>query len=532
MIMKKNIITILGIVSLMFSACNKLDLEPKGFVALEQYYKNEEEAFQGLSGVYNTLANDSFYGRDWFFAFNIQDDLGYYDRNYTTEELFINNFSYTNARLNNLWKNLYGGANRASIFLENVERVTFKDNTLKEAYKGEAKFLRAYYYFILSSLWGDVPLRKEAVTSVSQESQIGPTPKTEIFDFIIKEMEEAESMVYDATKFQSMGRISKSTVQGILARVYLKQAGYPINKGKPAYEKALYWAQQVKTSGYHHLNPDYKAVFINLIADKYETAYRESIWEVEFKGNNVDGNQTAGYLGSYNGIYCNDGTNADTPGWCYGYVSCTLKMEDLYTVPIDSMRKNWNVAAFRYNLNATTGVRTKTNWTTAQLVYRSAGKFRREYETLKPKFKDYTPINFPVLRYADVLLMIAEADNEFNGMPTTVGYDAINEVRRRAMPTTPLISGLNYSSFQQLVRDERARELCFEGTRKMDLVRWGIYVETMTTGRRNMVNDSRWHANKKYASFIADFTSDKHNLYPIPSSELSTNSKMKQNPLW
>ncbi|MFN0293793.1 RagB/SusD family nutrient uptake outer membrane protein [Pedobacter helvus] len=530
--MRRSLIHMIVIALLPLLSCNKLALEPKGFVALEQFYKNEAEALQGLTGVYNTLGDASFYGRDWFFAFNIQDDLGYYDRNYTTEELFINNFSYTNPRLNSLWKNLYGGANRASIFLENVERVAFKDNTLKEAYKGEAKFLRAYYYFILSSLWGDIPLRKEAITSVSQESQIGPTSKTEIFDFIIQEMEQAETMVYTADKFQSMGRINKSTVQGILARVYLKQAGYPINKGKPAFEKALYWAQQVEISGLHSLNPDYQAVFINLIADEYETTYRESIWEVEFKGNNVDGNQTAGYLGSYNGIYCNDGTNADTPGWCYGYLSCTLKMEDLYTMPADAIRKNWNVAAFRYNYTAATGVRAKTNWSAAQMVYRSAGKFRREHEKSTPKARDFTPINFPVLRYADVLLMIAEADNEYNGAPTAVGYAAINEVRKRAMPTVALISGMNYGTFQQLVRDERARELCFEGTRKMDLVRWGIYVETMTTGRRNMVNESRWHANKKYASFIADFTSQKHNLYPIPSSELSTNSKMKQNPLW
>lgn len=514
-----------------FTSCNFLDVDPRGFINPDNYYKDENDVYMALVGVYNPLANPYFYGRDWFFAFNSQDDLGYYDRNYSTEELFLNNFTYTNTRLNGLWTDLYNGINRANSFLEYAPKVEFSDSTLKNAYLGEAKFLRAYYYFILSSLWEDVPFRDKPVESLEQSSQIASTPKEKIFEFVVSEMIAADSLVYPADHFQGMGRISQSTVEGILARVYLKMAGYPMKLGAPAYEQAAFWAKKVKDNNLHQLNKNYAQIFINLAQDKYDTEYRESIWEIEFKGNNLDGHETGGCLGSYSGVYCADGVSSDTPGFCYGYISCTLALEDLYTAE-DSVRKNWNMASYYYAYNATTGVRTKSYWKSTQLAYRNAGKFRREYETVLPKNKDYTPINFPVLRYADVLLMLAEAENEKGQIPTDLAYECLNEVRKRAMPYTATIGNKSYEEFQQLVRDERARELCFEGTRKQDLIRWELYLKSVIQDRRNMITDTRWAVNKSFAANIANYTSERHLVYPIPSSEMASNSLIKQHALW
>ena len=518
-------------VTVLITSCDFLDVEPRGFIQPSDYYKTENDAYMALAGVYNPLASQSFYGRDWFFAFNSQDDLGYYDRNYSTEELFLNNFTYTNTRLNSLWTNLYAGINRSNSFLEYVDKVPFSNDQLKKAYIGEAKFLRAYYYFILSSLWEDVPFRDKSVESLEQSSQIPATPKEKIFEFVVNEMIAADSMVYTANQFQGMGRISQSTVQGILARVYLKMAGYPMKLGKPAFEQAAIWAKKVKDSNLHRLNKDYKQIFINLAQDKYDTEYRESIWEVEFKGNNLDGHETGGCLGSYSGITCSDAVNTDTPGFCYGYITNTLALEDLYT-PEDSLRKSWNVANYYYAFNATTGVRTKTLWKSTQMAYRNAGKFRREYETVFPKSKDFTSTNFPVLRYADVLLMIAEAENEKGQIPTDFAYECLNEVRKRAMPNASVIANKTYGELQQLIRDERARELCFEGTRKQDLIRWELYLKAVIQDRRNMILDTRWAVNKSFAANIANYTSDRHVVYPIPSSEIASNSQIKQHALW
>src|SRR5690606_35960027 len=125
----------------------------------------------------------------------------------------------------------------------------------------------------------------------------------------------------------------------------------------------------------------------------------------------------------------------------------------------------------------------KTYFAAENIWRRYLGKYRREEEILKPKAAHETPINFPLLRFADILLMYAEVENEINNGPTTLGYDAINQVRRRAfgklLPGATNINehdlaGLDYDSFTATLRDERSRELCFESLRRGDLIRWGI----------------------------------------------------------
>lgn len=518
--MKKTALIIAAVACL--SSCDFFDVDTSGFVSPEESYTDEDRAYMALVGVYAPLSDVSFYGRDWFYAFNLQDDLSYYDRNYTRQELFLNNYTYTNSTLNNLWSNLYVGIDRANSFLEYIQSAQI-DEELISTYTGEVRFLRAYYYFILTSLWGDVPMRLQSTRDSDFSAlQLPATPSAEIFDFIVKEMEYSVGLVSDADDLYGPGRISKSAVEGILARVYLKMGGFPLNMGKGAYEKAAFWARKVWESNLHSLNPDYKSVFINLCEDIYDLSYRESIWEIEFKGNNQDGHKTGGCVGSYNGIYNNQ---TDSYGFGYGYVSCTLKLFDLYED--GDVRKDWNICTYYYR----NGEKLNRNLANNQYVYCNAGKFRREYELTGNKDKDYTPINFPALRYSDVLLMIAEAENESYG-PTDLAYECINEVRHRANPEYADVSGLDQESFRQMIRDERGRELCFEGLRRLDLVRWGIYVEEMTEGRRKQVSDPRWHQNKSYAGLIADYTEYRHNWYPVPSKELATNPAMKQNPLW
>ena len=145
-------------------------------------------------------------------------------------------------------------------------------------------------------------------------------------------------------------------------------------------------------------------MFTNLSKDIYDLTYRESIWEIEFKGNNQDGHTTGGCVGSYNGVYNNQN---DAYGFGYGYVSVTLKLFDLFDDPND-VRREWNICEYYYR----NGEKLWRNLNNKQYVYCNAGKFRREYELSDTKDKDYTPINFPVLRYSDVLLMLAEAENE------------------------------------------------------------------------------------------------------------------------
>jgi hypothetical protein len=132
-----------------------------------------------------------------------------------------------------------------------------------------------------------------------------------------------------------------------------------------------------------------------------------------------------------------------------------------------------------------------------------------------------------MLRYSDVLLMLAEAENEATG-PTTLAHECLNLVRRRAGLLDTTIA--SQDDFRTEVRNERARELCFEGLRKPDLIRWGIFVQTM----QEVADEFKAHATStyNYATQNAANVTDRHLLYPIPLSEMSLNKKMVQNPNW
>ena len=138
----------------------------------------------------------------------------------------------------------------------------------------------------------------------------------------------------------------------------------------------------------------------------------------------------------------------------------------------------------------------------------------REWEKSSPKQKNYTQENYCVLRFADVLLMLAEAENEVNQGPTALAYTCVNAIRSRA--GIEEVSGLSYADFQQLIRDERGRELCFESLRKYDLVRWGIYYKQIKEVMGAAVADKRWSTagNANGGKQFVNNTTEKHQFLP------------------
>ncbi len=557
------IITIIAL-SLCLGSCDFLNTVPKDFVAPENFFKNKQEAFMSLTTAYNRLTQDALYGNVYPLMVVGTDDLGYYDRNTIPVGIYNNNISTSDNDVLNLWKNLYDAINNINFLLEEIGRVPDMDSATLALYSGEAKFLRAYYYFLLAQSWGDVPYRTTSQKSVA-DVDIPNTPMKTVLENVVREMEEAEAMVAEIDQVPA-GRINKSTVRGILSRVYLKMAGWPTNGGKPMYEKAAFWAKQVNKDAKHRLNPDYKEVFINLAADVVDTKYRESIWEAEMKGNRQDAHQGSGRIGNTIGIANGDATTS-SEGYSYGFISCTLNLWDMYNDLngdglVDDgfeqgslkeklhpdVRRDWNIAPYRYVKNSKNeylkgywGYKgdkkmdadgaDKGTFAATEYVERNAGKYRREYEKVLPRDKNQTPINYPILRYADVLLMIAEAENEVNNGPTKAAYDAINEVRRRSITGVTEVTGMDYASFKQLVKDERARELCFEGTRKYDLIRWDEYVSTMRLVALNTA-DSRWSSGKKFAVSYANNATERYKWLPIPNRELGLNKLLQQSAAW
>lgn len=573
----------LGSTMLLFTACNFLETTPNDFIDPDDFYKDDTEAFMGLAGIYNTLNSSNVYGEKYYQAVGT-DDLTYYYTSSTAEVgLSNNNYTANDANLAAIWQGLYEGINNANYFLERITDAPVTEEN-KKLYRGEATFLRAYFYFLLAQSWGDVPLITTAQTNTDNYMpNIKATPQATVLKFVTDEMEkvlnDGENYSIGTIQTVGSGRVSRSAVKGILARVYLKRAGWPTNETELS-AKAKYWAGEVINpqdgSMTHSLNlQGYDQVFINLASDTYDPA--EVIWEVEFKGNRQDSHTNAGRVGS---LICGI-QNADvlqtSLGYSYGRHCVTPGLWDLYndldgdgdpelistkdeSDPLNEKynrdeRKDWNIAPYRFQKRDDATVYWKRNWeyigdvklnnngdpdlkdgnqqfaTRTQYIERNAGKFRREYELVTPRDKNYTPINFPLLRYSDVLLMYAEAQNKAEGTPSVESIAYVNEVRTRA--NAPEVTITDSDDFQRLIEDERGRELCFEGLRKMDLIRWGKYKSAMEKVSL-YATDARWSSGRQYLLVYATngATSDRYQWLPIPTRELGLNNLLQQNQAW
>jgi hypothetical protein len=430
--MKKIISLTLALLCIGMISCKKfLDTTPVDQLEQVDYYNTAAKLNSALAGVYQPLTTAGIYGDNMFDELGGPTDEGFYARSAQTTDMEVYNFDYGNANLSAYWTQIYKGIERANILIQNIN-VAPMDATARQQILGETLFLRGYYYYLLVTSFGAVPLKTVPTPSVNAVN-IPCTPAKQVYAQILADMQSAEGKVATATTLGAGSHVSKTTVEGILARVCLSMAGYPLNDDSK-YADALAWAQKVQASGEHTLNPNYKQIFINLAQDIYDV--KESMWEVDNKGTGADGMGNVNRLGNTNGIALS--VNYNTIGYSYGFIDATLKLYNLYE-PGD-LRRDWNIAQFSYN-SATTPV-SYTYFTPAQIYNRNSGKYRREYELSAVKAKNYTPINFPILRYSDVLLMIAEAENHING-PDQVAYDAINQVRRRGFglnPSTPVAS--------------------------------------------------------------------------------------------
>lgn len=578
---------ILSLTCLTVASCDFLDKEPTKLTP-EVYFNNAGEAASFLTSVYAPLASQNYYGNEYMFMV-CGDDLSHYGGGRNPQSngaIACNNANSSSPQFSNLWQTLYTGIDRANTFLENVDKTADISDKLRLQYKSEARFMRAFYYFTLVQGWGDVPFKVTSTNSVTG-LDIPRTDKQTIYDFIITEMSEcAEGLSTAAELGYKPGHVSKSAAWGILARVYLFRAGEHFRdktspdetKIQEYFKQASIYAQKVMGQG-HDLTDNYWDVFIDICSNKYNsTGKNESIWEVEFSGNYTSEIRAEGRIGNLLGIKCPDVSNdqslldAKDPGFGYAYFWSTPKLYELYVNNGDLERMNWSIAPFEYveatkgkgitgrqfefgkikevkeqywdvsysygegNKDKKTGDFEKTEADSEKNYSRACGKYRREYELYgSKKNKNYTSINVPLLRYSDVLLMVAEAENETNGQPTALAYQCLNKVRERAGIKTYPEGSLDKAAFRQAVKDERAMELCFEYTRRYDLIRWGEYVKNMNelSARAQQGANANWSTGPSYSVYTFFKITDAYNYFPIPDSEMSVNKAITQNnPGW
>lgn len=513
--MKKAIYVSLALILIIGGGCKKfLTKTPQSSLSPSNYYSNESEVNTALNGVYDVVGQEITWGGRIPIRHNASTDECWFSYTSFPTGPFWYNYDPSDATVSELWKVMYQGIERANTLLANIDKADM-DSAKRSVVKGEALFLRAFYYFTLVQYWGDVPLKLAPSSSVNNVD-IARTPVKAVYAQILADMKEAESRVLTIQQTGISGRVTKSAVRGILARVCLTMAGEPL-KDVARFQDARDWAKKVKDDGYHLLNADYSQVFINECADVEDP--KECIWEAEEYGTNNDAYREGGRIGNENGVKCASTNTADV-GYAYSFNSATRKLYYLYSAT--DKRRDWAIG--NYTLSAT-GVKTPLPATT--IYPRNCAKWRREYEVAYPRNKNYTPTNFPILRYADVLLMLAEAENEVNG-PTALAHESLNLVRHRAGLSDTAIASA--TGFRAEIRNERARELCFEGLRKPDLIRWGIFLTTM----KDVAAEFKTYASSgyQYAATAAGNVTERHLLYPIPIAEMSLNKAITQNPGW
>ncbi len=492
--MKKIIYTgFIVLASLLVSCSDFLDKEPYEDPSAE-VLSDKESAIALVNGAYQPLQRPKLYNmRIWtldIIAGN--SEVGAGGGTDGIETVDIANFVTTtdNAAALDIWRGPNPGILYCNTVLESVPPMDI-EQSLKDRCIGEAKFLRAHYYFILVQLFGDVPL---ATSTPKPGDNLKPTrtDKMTIYnEVIIPDLKDAIELLPPREEYSGsdIGRASKGAAAGMLAKVYLTLG---------MYNECLEMCNLVETLGYT-LNPDYSDCFGGEFKNK-NTA--ESLFEVQYYGLTKadfwsDENQ-ANWLSTYMGP-----RNSGWVGGAYGWNLPTQEFVNQYET--GDLRKDKTI--LYEGSPAFDGKTYKSNMS-------NTGYNVRKFLVPLSVSPDYNTnsASVIVLRYADVLLMKAEALNELG--KTSDAEEPLYQVRKRAgLTNRGDVEGLTQDQMRDKIRQERRIELAFEGHRWFDMIRW----------------DNGQYALDFLHSIGKINASQKHLLFPIPQKEIDTNPNLKQN---
>ena len=212
-------IAVLAVTTLTAASCSLLDREPH-VLTPDSFYRSEKELLYGLAGVYGALNNEEVYGNYYSLMISNTDDLCYYNRPVNGSYVYWYNHSADEPNVYQTWSMLYAGIKNANEFMHAAADSAFDP---QRSYYNEARFLRAYYHFLLAQAWGDVPLRSERTLS-PDDTQKASTPQAEVLVWCIEEMEAVAAAFPDALD-NAPSRLTRPAMEGILARVCLFTAG-------------------------------------------------------------------------------------------------------------------------------------------------------------------------------------------------------------------------------------------------------------------------------------------------------------------
>ncbi len=532
----------------------------------DKYMTSSAEAENVLLGVYRNLVEEGMYRYNLSLLFTIPSDIARCEGTTTDNYRIVPSNAYTAVQsdVEITWAALYNAVYDANDFIKELSLKvdSFEEDDKAEAavYMAEARALRALFYFELVRWFGHITLMTDPDESYKHPSEFTQTDPVEVYEFIEKDLLYAiDVLPYasdDNIRSSNSFRFSKGAALGLLTKVYATWAGYPVHD-ESKWEAAAKTAKILVESGKHHLNegssdtPGFEQLWYNTCNGIWEPG--ESLIEVSFYAPSVTGtaaNDPVGRIGKWNGVAAtgirgvrNAGNWKVIPPFLAGWkdhdkdLRFRLSFADWRYTSEGKDPAGRNDLPFEDALlpDAADNLKSSFNNNITPAKW-DTEKYVEDANYLIDQ--NMSNINWYILRYADVLLLYAEALNEWHKAPTSEAYEAVNMVRRRgfglpvntASSTADLPTGLSYEDFQQAVRDERSYELAFEGHRRQDLIRWGIYYETVRATAQDMAD---WSENGANYYICARYTQkNKHELLPIPQRDIDLMPFYDQNPGW
>lgn len=530
--------------ALLIGSCKKLDLAPSDRYTDLTFWQSADNATNFLNSVYGAMYNSNL-----FFYNEALSDNAVSTRNSNSsgqaDVITSGNFTTSLNRFLSEWGFHYAGIKQANIFLDNIDKNTTLDGSVKDRMKAEARFIRAFHYFYLMNWWGDVPIFTKDITP-DEAKAATRAPRADVLNFILTELDAAAAALpkkedYGATE---KGRITKGAAIAMKARVLLNE-GNRMQDVVTACEQLINNGAQ---NGTYSLFPDYAGLF-----EQANEGNSEVILDLQY----APITRTWGEYIDFAPISAGARSNNLAP---------TQELVDSYIMlngkSIGDAGSGYDQADPYKNrdprLTATVvydGYQWKDDPTgTARTIYIKPGSTPQggsavdEYNASGQgtptgyywrKYYDYSSrsnnlnsgLNLILIRYADVLLMYAEAKASLGQMDATVWDNTIGALRRRAGFTDA--AALDFpgtANLAQIIHNERRTELAMEGRRVEDIRRWKI-AETVLNGWAHGARFGDPAVDNGYIrAQFRQFDPSKHYLWPVPASERSLNSSLSQNP--
>lgn len=460
------------------ASCEVLDQTPESSFTPDNFYRNADDAKAAVSTVYDLMNSNDMYNQVmWILQDQATDDAewggGRSTANQAKNDLDKYTFTPATSTFQSVWTTAYRAINRANAVIDRVPNIAM-DNDLKNRYVAEAKFMRGFYYFTLVRLFGGVPLSLKETTSLNDLS-VPRASVDDVYKQIVQDFTDAENVLPLTYTTADKGRASKGAAKAFLAKVYLT---------RQEWAKASAKAKEVMDLGAGY---DLWANYADIFSIANENG-KESIFEVQALGGGFgEGSFMQGYMRpSFDRVNGTAGFGDDPV------------TENLYkTYRTDDKRRNITLRLY---------TATGTPAAPASVTFPCyVAKYLDPTATANGEGSN----NFPIIRYADVLLMYAEALNE-QAANNDDAYKSINRIRNRAgLPN--LTVNLSKDQFRDSLLLERRLELAFEGHRWYDLARTKRLISAMKVQNSTIKVE------------------DRHYLFPIPQTERDVNAKLDQN---